>query len=74
MPASIANLAPGHVSMKHKLKGTSFTVTSACASGAHAIGEAFRSIARGEIDACVAGGAEAVITPLGVGASPRCAR
>lgn len=67
VPASIPNLAPGHVSMKHKLKGTSFTVTSACASGAHAIGEAFRSIARGELDACVAGGAEAVITPLGVG-------
>lgn len=67
IPASIANLAPGHISMKHGLKGTSYTLTSACASGAHAIGEAFRTIARGDLDACVAGGSEAVITPLGVG-------
>ena len=66
IPASISNLAPGHISMKHGLKGISYTLTSACASGAHAIGEAFRGIARGDIDACVAGGAEAVITPLGV--------
>jgi len=66
IPASIANLAPGHISMKHGLKGVSYTLTSACASGAHAIGEAFRTIARGELTACVAGGAEAVVTPLGV--------
>lgn len=66
VPASISNLAPGHVSMKHRLQGTSYAITSACASGAHAIGEAFRTIARGELDACVTGGAEAVVTPLGV--------
>ena len=67
VPASISNLAPGQISMKHRLRGTSFTITSACASGAHAIGEAFRTIARGELEACVAGGAEAAISPLGVG-------
>jgi 3-oxoacyl-[acyl-carrier-protein] synthase II len=67
IPASISNLAPGQISMRHGLKGTSFTITSACASGAHAVGEAFRTIARGELDACVVGGAEAAVTPLGVG-------
>ncbi len=66
VPASIGNLAPGQVSMKHNLRGVSYTTTSACASGAHAIGEAFRTIARGELEACVAGGAEAAISPLGV--------
>jgi 3-oxoacyl-[acyl-carrier-protein] synthase II len=67
IPASISNLAPGQISMRHGLRGTSFTITSACASGAHAVGEAFRTIARGELDACVVGGAEAAVTPLGVG-------
>ncbi len=67
IPGTIANLAPGQVSMKYGLKGVSYTNTSACSSGAHAIGEAFRTIVRGELDACVAGGAEAAITPLGVG-------
>ena len=67
IPGTISNLAPGQVSMRHGLKGTSYASTSACASGAHAIGEAFRAIARGELDGCVAGGAEAAITPLGVG-------
>jgi 3-oxoacyl-[acyl-carrier-protein] synthase II len=67
IPGTISNLAPGQVSMKYKLKGVSYTNTSACSSGAHAIGEAFRTIVRGELDACVAGGAEAAITPLGVG-------
>src|SRR5688572_24281694 len=67
IPGTISNLAPGQVSMKYRLKGVSYTNTSACSSGAHAIGEAFRTIVRGELDACVAGGAEAAITPLGVG-------
>ncbi|MFT3922729.1 MAG: beta-ketoacyl-ACP synthase II [Myxococcales bacterium] len=66
IPATISNLAPGQISMKYGLKGVSYTTTSACSSGAHAIGEAFRTIVRGEIDACVAGGAEAAVTPLGV--------
>jgi 3-oxoacyl-[acyl-carrier-protein] synthase II len=67
IPGTISNLAPGQVSMKYGLKGVSYTTTSACSSGAHAIGEAFRTIVRGELDACVAGGAEAAVTPLGVG-------
>jgi 3-oxoacyl-[acyl-carrier-protein] synthase II len=67
IPGTISNLAPGQVSMKYGLKGVSYTNTSACSSGAHAIGEAFRTIARGELEACVAGGAEAAVTPLGVG-------
>jgi len=67
IPATITNLAPGQISMKYGLKGTNYATTSACASGAHAIGEGFRAIARGELDACVAGGSEAAITPLGVG-------
>jgi len=66
IPATISNLAPGQISMKYGLKGVSYTTTSACSSGAHAIGEAFRTIVRGELDACVAGGAEAAVTPLGV--------
>jgi len=66
IPGTISNLAPGQVSMKYGLKGVSYANTSACSSGAHAIGEAFRTIARGELEACVAGGAEAAITPLGV--------
>jgi 3-oxoacyl-[acyl-carrier-protein] synthase II len=66
IPASIGNLAPGQVSMKHKLRGASYTTTSACSSGAHAIGEAFRTIVRGDLDACVAGGTEAAVTPLGL--------
>jgi 3-oxoacyl-[acyl-carrier-protein] synthase II len=67
IPATISNLAAGQISMKHGLKGESYATTSACASGAHALGEAFRAIARGDSSACLAGGAEAVITPLGVG-------
>lgn len=66
IPATISNLAPGQISMKYGLKGVSYATTSACSSGAHAIGEAARTIARGELDACVAGGAEAAVTPLGV--------
>jgi len=66
IPSTISNLAPGQVSMRFGLRGPSFTHTSACSSGAHAIGEAFRAIVRGDMDACVAGGAEAAITPLGV--------
>jgi 3-oxoacyl-[acyl-carrier-protein] synthase II len=67
IPATISNLAPGQISMRHGFKGESYATTSACASGAHAIGEGFRAIARGDLDGCLAGGAEAVITPLGVG-------
>jgi 3-oxoacyl-[acyl-carrier-protein] synthase II len=66
IPSVISNLAPGQVSLEWGFKGPSYTHTSACASGAHAIGDAFRWIQRGEIDAAVAGGAEAAVTPIGV--------
>ena len=68
IPSVISNLAPGQVTIDWGFKGPSFTHTSACASGAHAIGDAFRWIQRGEIDAAVAGGAEAAVTPIGVAA------
>jgi 3-oxoacyl-[acyl-carrier-protein] synthase II len=64
IPASLANLAPGQLSMRFGFKGTSFTTTSACASGANAIGEAFRAIQLGTLDACLAGGAEATVCGL----------
>lgn len=67
IPAAIANLAPGQVSMRFRFKGPNYTTTSACSSGAHAIGEAMRWIQRGDLDAAVAGGAESTITGLGVG-------
>jgi 3-oxoacyl-[acyl-carrier-protein] synthase II len=67
IPGAIANLAPGTVSMRYGFKGPSYTTTSACSSGAHAIGEAFRWIARGDIDMAVAGGSEAAVTGLGIG-------
>jgi 3-oxoacyl-[acyl-carrier-protein] synthase II len=68
VPSVISNLAPGQVTLQWGFKGPSYTHTSACASGAHAIGDAFRWIQRGEIDAAVAGGSEAAVTPVGVAA------
>jgi 3-oxoacyl-[acyl-carrier-protein] synthase II len=67
IPSAIANLAPGQISMRYGFKGPNYTTTSACSSGAHAIGEAFRWIQRGDIDLAIAGGAESTITGLGVG-------
>lgn len=64
IPATISNLAPGQLSMRYGFKGSSYTTTSACASGSHAIGEATRAIRLGELDACLAGGAEGTITGL----------
>jgi 3-oxoacyl-[acyl-carrier-protein] synthase II len=67
IPKVISNLAPGQVAIRHGAKGVNWTPTSACASGTHAIGEAFHLIRCGLQDAVIAGGAEAAITPLGVG-------
>ena len=67
VPQIIVNITPGHVSIRHGLKGPNFSHVSACSTGAHAIGEAARYIQRDEVDAMVAGGCEATITPLGVG-------
>jgi 3-oxoacyl-[acyl-carrier-protein] synthase II len=67
IPKVISNLAAGHIAIRYGAKGVNWTPTSACASGTHAIGEAYQLIRRGMQDAVIAGGAEAVITPLGVG-------
>ena len=67
IPKVISNLAAGHVAIRYGAKGVNWTPTSACASGSHAIGEAFHLIRRGVQDAVIAGGAEAAVTPLGVG-------
>lgn len=66
IPKVISNLAPGQIAIRHGAKGVNWTTTSACASGNHAIGEAFHLIRGGLQDAVIAGGAEAAITPLGV--------
>ena len=66
-PKVIANLAPGQIAIRYGAKGINYTPTSACSSGAHAVGEAFRLIRMGEQDAVIAGGAEAALTPLGLG-------
>ena len=66
VPMIIVNMAAGHVSMDLGAKGKCLSMVSACATSTHSIGEAFRSISYGEIDACIAGGAESSITPLGV--------
>ena len=67
IPGIIANLAAGQVSMAHGLRGPSYCTTSACSSGAHAIGEAFEWLRRGRAQVMVAGGAEATVTPVGIG-------
>lgn len=67
IPKVISNLAPGHIAIRYGAKGVNWTPTSACASGTHAIGEAFSLIRRGLQDAAIVGGAEAAVTPLGVG-------
>jgi 3-oxoacyl-[acyl-carrier-protein] synthase II len=67
IPMLIANLAPGQISMRWGAKGPNISHVSACATGAHAIGEATETILRGAADAMICGGCEATITPLGVG-------
>lgn len=67
IPMLITNEAAGHVAINFHLKGNNFCTVTACASGAHAIGEAYRIIERGEATAMVCGGTEACIVTLGVG-------
>jgi 3-oxoacyl-[acyl-carrier-protein] synthase II len=64
VPMMIIDMAAGVVSMRLGLKGPNFGVVSACASGTHAIGEAFRILQRGDADVMLAGGAEAAVTPM----------
>jgi len=67
IPMLIANEAPGHVAIQHGFKGPNLCIVTACATGAHSIGEAFRIIQYGDADVMVAGGSEANLTPLTVG-------
>ena len=66
IPGMISNLAPGNIAIKHDLRGVNYVVTSACTSGTHALGEAFRMVRDGLQDVVLAGGAESSITPLAV--------
>src|SRR5699024_4808133 len=66
VPLMIANMAAGNVSIQFGLKGKSINVVTACATGTHSIGEAYRTIQFGDADVMVAGGTEASITPLGI--------
>jgi 3-oxoacyl-[acyl-carrier-protein] synthase II len=67
IPASIVNLASGHVSIRYGAKGPNSATATACSASAHAIGDAFKIIQRSDADVMIAGGTEAAITPMGVG-------
>jgi len=67
IPASIINLAAGHVSIRFGARGPNLATCTACTASAHAVGEAFEIIRRGDADVMIAGGSEAAITPMGVG-------
>ncbi len=66
IPMEIINLAPGQLSIRYGFQGTNISVATACATGAHAIGEALRYIQHGEMDVMLTGGTESCITPLSV--------
>ncbi len=67
VPASIINMIAGHVSMRFGFKGPNIAIVTACTTGLHCIGEAGRMIEYGDADVIVAGGAEATVSPLGIG-------
>ena len=67
VPGSIINMISGHVSILYGLKGPNYAIVSACTTGLHSIGDAGRLIEYGDADVMVAGGAEATVSPLGVG-------
>ena len=67
IPAAIVNLAAGQVSIRYGARGPNSATCTACSTGAHAVGDSFKIIQRGDADAMICGGAEAAITPMGVG-------
>lgn len=67
IPASIINMISGHVSIHYGFQGPNLAIVTACTTGLHCIGESARMIERGEVDVMVAGGAEAAVSPLGMG-------
>jgi 3-oxoacyl-[acyl-carrier-protein] synthase II len=67
IPATIVNLASGHVSIRYGAKGPNSATATACTTGAHAVGDSYKIIQRGDADAMICGGAEAAITPMGIG-------
>jgi 3-oxoacyl-[acyl-carrier-protein] synthase II len=67
IPMVISNMSAGQVSIVYGAKGPNLSVTTACAAGTHAVGEAFRSVSRGDCDVAITGGSEATICPLAVG-------
>lgn len=67
IPAAIVNLASGHVSIRYGAKGPNSATATACSASAHAIGDAYKIIQRCQAEVMIAGGAEAAITPMGIG-------
>jgi len=67
IPASIVNLASGHVSIRYGAKGPNSATATACSASSHAVGDAFKIIQRGDAEVMIAGGAEGAITPMGIG-------
>lgn len=67
IPTMISNIAAGNVAIAHNAKGVCLPIVTACATGTHSIGEAFRAIKHGYADAIIAGGAEAAVNPLSIG-------
>ncbi|HWP55505.1 MAG TPA: beta-ketoacyl-ACP synthase II [Pyrinomonadaceae bacterium] len=66
IPSAIVNLASGQVSIRHNAKGPNSATATACSAGAHAIGDSFKIIQRGDAEAMICGGAESAITPMSV--------
>jgi 3-oxoacyl-[acyl-carrier-protein] synthase II len=67
IPATIINLASGHISIRSGAKGPNSATATACTTSAHSIGDSYRMIERGDADAMICGGAEAPVTPMGIG-------